>query len=318
MSARLIGAVIALIVVVAVAATSMRLISFSFHEQASPEAAQATSDRQRDVVSKPESSISHVLALGPPVEAAQPMEHEWQPQEIAPPQVDFRRVQEEERKLAEVRRQGELRVAQARETELARGLEEQRKATEVWWKEDQARRQREAAQLEADLKRVQEDERRLGIRRPVEVQVQADKQPPRIDVTPATKSEGKVTADRSSQPDAKLPAQKQDAPKAQKDVAQAPSTAGPAARPAHTGVKKRRGPVCEIEEAVASLLGHSPAPAKQVASAAAPTAKTADLPQPSVKAANADTPKLRGTAPAAKPIKTARSSWQQQAFLQSN
>jgi hypothetical protein len=315
MNARLIGAIIALLVVVAVAATSMRLISFSFQEQASLEAAQTTSDRQQDVVSKPESTIRHVLALGAPVEATQPMEQEWLPQEIASPQLDLRQNQDEERKLAEVRRQGELRVAQARETELTRGLEEQRKATEGWWKEDQARRQREAAQLEADLKRVQEEDRRLGIRRPVEMRVQADKQPLRIDVTPATKSEGKVTADRSSQQDA-TKVQKQEMAPAAKQASS--SASEPAARPVHASVKKRRVPACELEEAMASLLGYSHEASKQVASAPAPTTKAANLPAPSVKAASADTPKLRGTVSAAKPIKTARSSWQQQAFLQSN
>jgi hypothetical protein len=312
MNARLIGAVIALLVVVAVAATSMRLISFSFHEQASLEAAQTTSDRQLDVVSKPENIVRHVLALGAPVEATQPMEPEWQPQEIPSPQADLRQNQDEERKLAEVRRQGELRVAQARDTELARGLEEQRKATEAWWKEDQARRQREAAQLEADLKRVQEEDRRLGIvRRPVEMRVQADKQPPRIDVTPVTKSESKIAETKQA-----TAAKKQ-------DTAQSSPTAEPAARPVHTIARKYREPACELASAVDSLLGHPQAPSKQATSTVVPKVRAASVAEPSVKAASADKPKLRGTDTVAKPAKTAASakirvSWQMQAFLQSN
>ena len=324
MNARSIGALIALLVVVAVSLTSLRLISFSFQEQSSPQVAR-TMPQPLQVAEKTDNNLGHVLRMGPPTPATQPMELEWQPNEIEQWQPDYG-LRDEQRKLSETRRQAEqqqrireaqARNVQARDAELTRGLEEQRKATEDWWKEEQARRLRASAQLEADLKRVQDDERRLGIRKPVEMRAQAEKQQPAAaNTSPFSKGEGKVAAGRL-QAEVKAPAPK-------REVAQAsPVAAQPVARAPRALSTSDRDPPCFVTDMVSALLrseerskhaASKPASRMKVASAA-PTA-------PAVRTASAPNPVIRGTT-GTMPAKAAasggsRSGWQVQALMQSN
>lgn len=206
MTVRLIGAIIALLVVAAVAVTSLRLISFSFQEQASPDGNQALQQAQRDGVQNTPDAFMQVQEARETAEVPQQADLVRQLREAEHRQGELRQSQDEERKLAEARRQAEQRErgeAQQREADLTRRLEEQRKLAQVWLQEEQERQLREAEQLEADLRRMREDERKLGL--------QPEKQRPQREAEPVRKSEGTVAAGQL-QPDGKSsPERKTDA-----------------------------------------------------------------------------------------------------------
>ncbi len=208
MTVRLIGAIIALLVVVAVAVTSLRLISFSFQEQASPDSNQAMQRTRRDGAENTPGFLTQMQEVRETAEVGLVADAERRWREAEHRQAELRqRQEEEERKLAEARRQAEQqqrerRAAEQREADLTRRLEEQRKLTQVWLQEEQER-QRHDAQLEADLRRMWEDEHKLGL--------QPEKQRPHREAEPMRKSEGTVAAG-PLQPDAKsLPARETDA-----------------------------------------------------------------------------------------------------------
>src|ERR1700694_3758575 len=205
MTPRMTGAIIALFVVVAVAVTSLRLISFSFQEQASPDSRQAMQLPELSDASNVLGVLMQMQEERRPTESRQLTDQDRGRREGEQRLAELRQQQDEERKLAEARRQAEQqRVAQVqqREADFARRLEEQRKLTEAWLQEEQERERRKAEQLQADLKRMREEERKF-----TEVRAQPEKQHPRSGTEQVRKSESKIAAG-PTQPEGKtIPAQ---------------------------------------------------------------------------------------------------------------
>ena len=317
MTPRLTGAFIALCIVVAVAVTSMRLISFSFQDQTIPESRQAAAQTQ----SQPDDPSNVLAVLMQMREERQPAESrpqadlERQRRESEQRQAELRQKQDEERKLAEARRQSEqqsqaqqreaeqarrqaeqqrlAREAQLREQELARKLEEQRKLTEAWLKEEQEREQRKVEQLQADLKRTRPEDRKL-----TDVRPQADKQQrvaaetarepvQKSESKPGHKSESKIAA-APAQPEGKtMPVQAQaPAPAKTASAAAEPSEQRQAAM-VYASVKRHKKPACALLADVDDMLGLGPTRKRtRVADRDGGQRKIAA--QPVVRAANLD------------------------------
>jgi hypothetical protein len=234
MTPRMTGAIIALFVVVAVAATSLRLISFSFQEQA-PDGRQAMQQPELSDASNVLGVLMQMQEERQPTEGRPQADQDRQRREAEQRQAELRQTLDEERKLAEGRRQGEqqrLAQVQQREADFARRLEEQRKLTEAWLQEEQERERRKAEQLQADLKRMQEEDRKFG-----EVRAQPEKQHPRSGAEQARKIESKIAASQA-QPEAKMPAQ----PKTASEVSS--TREQPHARVARATAKRERRPAC--------------------------------------------------------------------------
>jgi hypothetical protein len=300
-----------------VAVTSLRLISFSFQEQATlPESNQAIQQAQRDGDENAPGFIMQMHEVREPAETrlVADAERRWRETEqrqadLGQGQAELRHKQDEERKLAEARRQAEQqqrerREAQQREADLGRRLEEHRKLAQVWLQEEQERQRREA-QLEADLRRMREDERKLGL--------QPEKQRPQRDAEPVRKSEGTVAAGQL-QPDGKpLPERKTNAsPAAWTSPAEPTSQASssgqqqPASVTRASGTRQKNTTICMLFGSPAADVGRAGGPSMRGKSAGGPSLRGTSIGKASTEVTGRARTRVR------------QATWQVQAMMQAH
>jgi hypothetical protein len=165
----LIGPIISLFVVVAVAAISARSISHSFRAQASPDSTQAIEKRERKDAEKTQlSSTPGQEGERKFAEAHEQAEQKRLKQETEQRQAEIKLLKEQvnltlrrevKRWFAQARRQADQQRRQ-RETEL-RKQEKERKLAEARHRAEQRRLLQEAKQQKAALRRKQQEERKL-------------------------------------------------------------------------------------------------------------------------------------------------------------
>jgi len=301
MTGRLIGAIIALLVVVAVAVTSLRLISFSFQEQASPVSSQTMQQARRDGAESTPGFLAQMRDAREPAGVGLVAEAERQWREVEQRQAQLRQRQEEERKLAEARRQAEQQQrerheAEQREADLARRLEEQRKLAQARLQEEQER-QRHEAQLEADLRRMWEDEHKLGL--------QPEKQRPHREAEPMRKSEGTVAAGQL-QADAKSsPARETNASPAASTVpASSTGQRQPASVARASGKGEKKKTICMLFEQPAGDVERAGGPSMRGKSTRGPSLRGTSVGNPPTEMAGSARTRVR------------QATWQVQALMQ--